>query len=27
MDYYGDPADPDRRRKVTAYSRFDDTPR
>jgi hypothetical protein len=27
MDYHGGPADPDRRRKVTAYSRFDDTPR
>jgi hypothetical protein len=27
MDYYGDPADPDRRRTLRAYSRFDDTPR
>jgi hypothetical protein len=27
MNYHGDPADPDRRRVLTAYSRFDDTPR
>jgi hypothetical protein len=27
MDYHGDPADPDRRRRLTAYSRFDETPR
>jgi hypothetical protein len=27
MDYHANPSDPDRRRKVTAYSRFDDTPR
>jgi hypothetical protein len=27
MDYHGDPAAPDRRRKLTAYSRFDETPR